>query len=121
MMRESFLVMGCCGPYSWLRQPLDPPDIGEEPAHLLGYVPAILLSHKSTCLQLLLRILIILSEAYHVEQVAAAKSASIIGFERITEGLDHSLTIVGTILCYDLFPDAPTYSKARPYTVCGSM
>jgi len=31
-----------------LRQPLDPPDIGKELADLLGYVLAILISHKVT-------------------------------------------------------------------------
>jgi hypothetical protein len=44
---DSFLVMGCCGPYSRSRQPLDPPDIDEVLADLLGYMPAILLSIQS--------------------------------------------------------------------------
>lgn len=45
----------------------------------------------------------------HVEQVATDKSVSILGFERVTEALYNSLTIVGTIRGYDLLPDNPTY------------
>ena len=47
-MRPGFSVMGVFGPYSWLRQPLDPPDIGKEFTDLLLYVIAILRGHEST-------------------------------------------------------------------------
>ena len=46
-MLASFLVMGCCGPYSCSARILNPPDLGEKLADLLGDVPAILLGHDS--------------------------------------------------------------------------